>query len=260
MKCFFVYGKDERQNQLRKIYNANLVNKVEEAKYVIFPTPFSSDGVNITGEDIKVEEIIPKLEHKSIFGGKIPRNVVRLCEINNIECYDIMNNEALAILNAIPTAEGTIQKIMEFTRTTIYNSNVLILGFGKCGKVLADRLYGLKANVFCEARNEKDIALIKALGYNGINIVDLDNEISKMDVVINTVPYMLLNRRRIDLLKPDALIIDIASAPGGTDFDYCKEKGIKAYLELGIPAKVAPVSSSLYIQETIDKIINGKSL
>lgn len=137
----------------------------------------------------------------------------------------------------------------------MYNSNILVLGFGRCGKILADRLYGLKANVFCEARRKKDLAQIESLGYNSVDITKLDETLPNMDVVINTVPYMLLNKRRLELLKENVLVIDIASAPGGTDFVFCKEKNIRAYLELGIPAREAPVSAARYIKDVIDGVL-----
>ncbi|MBR5228117.1 MAG: dipicolinate synthase subunit DpsA [Clostridia bacterium] len=259
MGKIFVIGKDKRQETIRTLYKkeGKLANNIEDAKYILLPTPLTIDLKNITGEDILLEEIVEFAKNKTVFAGKIPKNVRRNLEINNIEYYDLMEFDELAIKNAIPTAEGTIAKIMELTNTTIFNSNILILGFGKCGKILADRLAGLRANVFCEARKSKDLAQIKAMRYNCVDLVEMEEILPNMDIVINTVPFMLLNRRRLDLLKQDVLIIDIASAPGGTDFDYCKEKNINAILELGIPSKVAPVSASKYIKEIIDKLIGG---
>lgn len=254
MKKIYVIGEDERQINLRELYSKSIVNSIAEADVVIMPTPLTKDGVNITdGENI--DNIIPLIKGKKVFAGKITDGVAEKFDVNKISYYDLIEQEELAIKNAIPTAEGVILKILQEQKTTIYNSNVLVLGFGKCGKVLADRLYGMKANVFCEARRKKDLAQIDGLGYNSVDITELENTLPKMDVVINTVPYMLLNKRRLDLLKENTLVIDIASAPGGTDFVYCKEKNIRAYLELGIPARVAPVSAAKYIKDVIDSIL-----
>lgn len=254
MEKIYVMGEDERQLNLRELYSKSIAKSLTEASVVIMPTPLTKDGVNITGGD-RIEGIIPLIKGKKVFAGKIPNDVAEKFDANNISYYDLMEQEDLAIKNAIPTAEGVVLKILQEQKTTIYNSNVLVLGFGKCGKVLADRLYGLKANVFCEARRKKDLAQIESLGYNSVDITELENALPKMDIVINTVPYMLLNKRRLDLLKENVLVVDIASAPGGTDFVYCKEKNIRAYLELGIPARVAPVSAAKYIKDVIDSVL-----
>jgi len=251
MKKIYIIGEDKRQEYLRKMYDANIVEKLQDSEIVILPTPVSKDNKVITGTSINLDDIVNDLEGKTVFGGKIPKKLKE----QKGNYYDLMEFEELAIKNAIPTAEGAIAKAMELMDKTIFGSNVLILGFGKCGKILADRFLGLKANVFCEARSKKDIAQILALGYNDVDITNLDNVLPKMDLIINTVPCMMLDKKRIDCINSSTIIIDIASNPGGTDFEYCKSKNITAVLELGIPAKVAPKSSGLYIKEIIDKVI-----
>ncbi len=258
MGKIYIIGEDERQTNLKKMYSERLVSNLVEADCVIMPTPLTKDGINITGAG-KIDTVVPLIKHKVVIAGRIPEAVGKKFDANNITYYDLMEQEDLAVKNAVPTAEGVIFKILQEQKTTIFNSNVLVLGFGKCGKALADRLYGLKANLFCEARRKKDIAQIESLGYNSVDIAKLEQVLPNMDIVINTVPYMLLNKRRLELLKKDALVIDIASAPGGTDFEYCKEKGIRAYLELGIPARTSPVSAARFTKEVIDSILGDRT-
>lgn len=254
LKKIYVMGEDERQANLRQLYSGCTTEDIINADIVILPTPLTQDGNHITGGEA-IDDIIPLIRHKTVFAGVISNAIARKFEINDITYYDLMKQEELAIKNAIPTAEGVIFKILKEQKTTMYNSNILVLGFGRCGKILADRLYGLKANVFCEARRKKDLAQIESLGYNSVDITKLDETLPNMDVVINTVPYMLLNKRRLELLKENVLVIDIASAPGGTDFVFCKEKNIRAYLELGIPAREAPASAARYIKDVIDGVL-----
>lgn len=144
------------------------------------------------------------------------------------------------------------------TDITLHSANCLVLGYGKIGKVLAKMLSGFGANVFCEARKQKDIAMIKSMGYNSVELNKLDNYISNMDIIFNTVPVMLINEKRIDMLKKHVLIIDLASAPGGIDFSYAKEKGINVKWALAIPGKIAPLTAAKYYKDIIDKIEGGK--
>lgn len=53
----------------------------------------------------------------------------------------------MAVLNAIPTAEGAIQIAMEEMPVTIHGSKALVLGFGRVGKTLAKMLDGIGAKL-----------------------------------------------------------------------------------------------------------------
>ena len=181
-----------------------------------------------------------------------------MLEINNVTYVDLMELDEVAYLNAIPTAEGAIAKAMELTDVTLHGSNVLVLGFGRVAKVLADKLKGLNANVFCAARKKKDLAHIKALGYNVVDINHMVGSIENMDIIFSTVPTLILGEKKLNLLNKDTVIIDLASAPGSVDIDKAKEQGIKCVLELAIPTKVAPKSAAAYLKESIDNVIYNK--
>lgn len=256
VKLFFL-GKDKRSEYLKSLYEkeATIVKRIEEAEYVVLPIPFTKDKVHITGEDILIEDIIGKCVNKTVFSGGIPKDIKRQMEINNVCHYDLMELDEVAYLNAIPTAEGAIAKAMELTQETIHGANVLVLGFGRVGKILIDKLKGLNANVFCAARSKKDLAHIKALGYNVVDINQMGDALGKMNVIFNTVPSLILGEKKLKLLSQDSVIIDLASTPGGVDFEKAKELGITAVLELGIPSKVAPKSAAKYLKESIDNVI-----
>ena len=140
---------------------------------------------------------------------------------------------------------------MEETQKTVHGRNVLIMGFGRIGKVLSKMLSGIGAKVYCEARKNEDIAWIKAYGYEPIHLNDLDKHLGKFDIIINTIPFQILDDSRLDLLKKDILIIDLASNPGGVDRKAAKEKNIKLVWALSLPGKVAPVTSAEFIKETL---------
>lgn len=259
VKLYFL-GKDKRSEYLKKLYEkeVSIVNSIEQAEYVILPIPFTKDKIHITGEDILIADLIEKCINKTIFSGAIPKEFKRQMEINNVTYVDLMELDEVALLNAIPTAEGAIVKAMEMTDITMHGANVLVLGYGRVAKILADKLKGLNANVFCAARNQKDLAHIKALGYNVVDINNMLYDIDKMDIIFNTVPTMILGEKKLELLNKDIVIIDLASAPGGVDFKVCEELGIKACLELALPTKVAPKSAASYLKKSIDSVIYNK--
>ena len=88
-----------------------------------------------------------------------------------------------------------------------------------------------------EARKEKDLAWIKALGYNDIPIELLNENLCQMRIIFNTIPYQILNKDRLIYLKNDSVIIDLASKPYGVDFEACKKLNINAILYSRNPRK-----------------------
>lgn len=96
---------------------------------------------------------------------------------------------------------------MNMTNFTIHKSNVLVMGYGNIGKILSKMLYGIGAKVYCEARNKKDIAFIEAMGYNSINLQEINNYLGKMDIIFNTIPSLILDKERLKLVKKNVQLL-----------------------------------------------------
>lgn len=144
---------------------------------------------------------------------------------------------------------------MEETPITLHGSKILVLGFGRVGKILAGRLSGLGAEVYVEARKYSDIAWIKCNGYKPVYISELASYVGEMDLIFNTIPHLILDAPLLEKVDNDTLIIDLASKPGGIDFEKAKILGRKVIWALSLPGKVAPVTAAKYIKETVYNII-----
>jgi dipicolinate synthase subunit A len=144
---------------------------------------------------------------------------------------------------------------MEELPVTLNGSRILILGYGRLGKVLARMLSGIGAEVWAEARKYSDLAWMKANGINSVYINDLNDYLCKMDVIYNTIPSRILDGERLEKLSRECLVIDLASKPGGVDFERAKALGIKVIWALSLPGKVAPVTAANYMKQTIYNII-----
>lgn len=72
---------------------------------------------------------------------------------------------------------------------------MLILGFGRVGKIVANKFSKMSAIVTCAARKVSDLAWIKAYGYNSLNINDMLYDLKEFDIIINTVPQTILRER-----------------------------------------------------------------
>lgn len=261
----YIYGQEKYEDFLIKEKNLNICNSLEEviknSKIVISSIPFSKDGIDIyapfSNNLIRINDLVNYLDDKIFFAGSIQEYFYQLViDKKNLQVVDLMQEEDLTVLNTIATAEGTISEIIENTDINIHGSKILVLGFGRVAKVLAKKLLALDAKVACAARKDKDFAWMEALGLEKTNINNLEGNLGQFNVIINTVPKLILDENRLKRVKKDTLLIDLASKPGGIDQNVCKSLGLKSIWALAIPGKVAPVTSAIYIKNKIYKILN----
>ena len=230
---------------------------------IISAIPFSKDEIYINSPlsncQIKVDDTLKLLKNKTLIAGAINKCIKEEARELNINLIDLMENEKFTILNVIPTVEGAIQIAMENVGFTIHNSNCLVLGYGRIGKLLSKTLKDLGANVSVMARKEKDLSWIKLSGYKDIHINNLSENLTKIDIIFNTIPSLILDMNKLKITKEkckDAVIIELASKPWGIDFKKAEEYNIKVIKAQGLPGKVAPYTAGKYIKEVIEEIIN----
>jgi len=258
----YTYGL-EKAEELKETQNIVLCDKltqsVKNSEVIIGPVPFSSNGKEIntpfSDEKISVRELMHIINAKILIAGSISPEVYDMANDEYIEIIDIMKREELAVLNTISTAEGTIEIAISNTNKILHGSKVLILGFGRIGKVLARKMSGLSAKVTCAARKDEDLAWIKAYGHLATNINSLGENLSEYDLIINTVPHLILNEERLQYVKKETLLIDLASNPGGIDKKVAKDNDLKLIWALALPGKVAPVTTAEFIKDTIYNIL-----
>ena len=258
----YTYGL-ERAEELKGKNNIIFCEKpseaVKSAEIVIGPIPFSSDGVNIntpfSDNKLSIRGLMHIINAKILIAGSISPEVYEMANDEYIEIIDIMKREELAVLNTIATAEGAIEIAIANTNKILHGSNVLILGFGRIGKVLARKLAGLAVKVTCAARKDEDLAWIKAYGHMATNINSIGSNLADFDIIMNTVPHMILTEERLKYVKKDALLIDLASNPGGIDKKVAKDRNLKLVWALALPGKVAPTTTAEFIKDTIYNIL-----
>lgn len=192
-----------------------------------------------------------------VFAGLGNAFLRQICEEASVKLVEYREADEFAIWNSIPSAEGAIQMAMEATPFTLFGSRSLVLGFGRTGKALALLLRGLYSDVSVVARRQLDFARIWAAGYRYIPWDRLTDAVAESDVIFNTVPALVLPREVLAMAPSHAAIIDVASAPGGTDFAAAQELGLTAKLAPGLPGIVAPVTAGKIIAELIVRHLEG---
>jgi dipicolinate synthase subunit A len=228
---------------------------------VIGPTPCCGNGLNLNApfnaERIPIEEVFDGMNKSQIFiAGRISPEALKSASARGIRTFDILSRDEMAVLNAIPTAEGAIQLAMENTTSTLHGNPVIVLGFGRIGKFLVKMLNGVGAKVTVAARKPSDISLARGYGYNATAYDGLSEYLGAATVIFNTVPSVVLDKSNIGLINRGCLIIDLASKPFGIDSEEARKEGLNVIWGPSLPGKVAPATSAEYVRETIERILN----
>jgi dipicolinate synthase subunit A len=188
-----------------------------------------------------------------IFTGTATEYLKSLCYKYHIELVELLSKDEIAIYNSISTAEGAIMLAIQNTEITIHNSVCMVLGFGRIGITLANKLKNLGAKVKIGVGESSLFARAWEMGLEPFYLSDIFTQVSNANVIFNTIEYKYLTEPIISNLKTDTLIIDLASKPGGTDFIFAEKLGIKALLASGLPGIIAPKTSGQIIARAILK-------
>ena len=247
----------------RTIHSDDLGQLCEPCDCVVLPLPVQGEpgmllsplsGICISLR--RVFELLP--EGQLAAAGKIGPAVYRMAEEHGIYLEDYLEREEFSVSNAVATAEGAIQIAMEELPITLHGSKCLVVGYGRIGKLLSSCLKAFGAHVTASARKHSDIAWIRAYGCEALHTNRLDGMLRDFDVVFNTVPHEVLGAPLLEELKEGCLCVDLASKPGGIDFENAKKLGIKTIWALSLPGKVAPVTAGNILKETIINIIENR--
>ncbi len=211
---------------------------------------FSSKELRLSHEHIAA---LPK--HAKVFTGMAKPYLRELCSTVGIGLVELFDRDDVAIYNSIPTAEGAIMMAIQNTDITIHGSESMVLGFGRTGITLARTLQGMGAKVRFGVNRPEYFARATEMGMNPFYSKELISHVSKVDFLYNTIPSLIVTAQVIANIPHRAIIIDLASKPGGTDFRFAEKRGVKAMLAPGLPGIVAPKTAGRIMADTIIRII-----
>ena len=126
-----------------------------------------------------------------------------------------------------------------------------MLGYGRCGKVLSEKLKGLSAHVTVCGNNAVELAVAEAFGMDVLPLKELEGKIDGFEYIYNTIPALVLEGEVLKKVKKDALIIDIASGRGGLDYSEAQERQLNVLHCLGLPGKYAGEISAKRLSEYV---------
>ena len=254
-----IYG-FEKSGKPWTMKNSPLDFVLEGARVVVGGIPLLGENNYLTmplsKEKLSFDELIGKIpEGAHLIAGKVSQQAKDQLEQKKVKCTDLLDREEMAVLNAVPSAEGAVHILLQELPTTLLGSRILIVGFGRIGKVLSRLLNGFGAEVWAAARKYSDIAWIEAQGYKPVPMHQLARYVSDMDAIVNTAPAPVITREILEKVRADCFLLDLASAPGGIDFKSAEAFGFKVMWALSLPGKIAPLTAGDIIRRTIYNIL-----
>ena len=256
----FAAGFDKDPSKAAGAVHTSALTAAAMADVVILPVMPTTDGstlnVEFSDEIIPLDEkLCQSLRHTQVYTGFAGRVKGISRKYAELDLRDYSQQEAFLIKNAQITAEAALMLAISHMPGAMYESRCLVTGYGRIGKALAPLLRATGAEVTVAARKQEDFARIESLGLRRACYSRLPSEAHRYDLVINTADALVLGEAFIKNMDPDAVIIDLASRPGGTDFNAAERSGIKAIHALGLPGRYAPRSAARIIMDTVTEMM-----
>ena len=231
----------------------SLCSVIENSDALVLPLPLTKDGKTVfspmSNQLIFIEDII-MCRPKIVLGGLIPKQISELFSKNGIMFYDYYTSEKLTIKNAMLTAEAAIALAISKTEISLFDSNALVIGYGRIGKLLSKYLKALGANVTATSRSEDKLALITTDGITALKTEEIEQSLDKYDYIFNTVPAPVMNDVFFSKVKKYVFIADLATN-AGTDFLSAEQLKINAESYPGLPGKYFPKTAGYFVGEEI---------
>lgn len=277
-KTFGVIGGDRRQAELARllaedghtVYGYGLsgkkrdggdtLDRASSADVVILPLPLcKGDGVlNCEETPLPTRDLFSRFHPRQLLlAGQVKPAQRREAAERGLTLEDYFLREELTVANAAATAEAAIQVAMDRLDRSLLGLNCLVLGFGRIGKLLCNRLHGLGAGVTATARKPGDLAWIRAYGWRALETGDLDGRLASFDAVFNTVPSPILGRRLLGQLPADCLCVDLASVQG-IDLAEAEALGLPNVWARSLPGRMVPHTAAAVIRDAVYYILEER--
>lgn len=205
------------------------------------------------GEALTFEELLEKLPRDARVFACGPRH-----PDFDPRVIDLWADEALLVENAGLTAEGAICAAMNASDAAIPETRCLVVGWGRIGRALTERLVALGARVTVASRSESGRNRAVERGAEAVETERLARALPGHGLVFNTAPGSVLDVRTLERADGDALLIDLASPPYGIDLAAAWSRGLRAWREPGLPGRYCPRSAARAILRAMDRLERGK--
>ncbi len=233
--------------------HASLHAALQDARAVVLGMPALQSPVLVAANagGLPLQSLLESLSSGTyVFGGRLAPARALLAQYP-IRTVDYAESEPLAIANALPSAEGALELALHHTDSTLAGSRVLVVGFGRIGKLLALKFKALDAHVTVSVRKTADQAMAAALGFQTDVTGRYARGLYQYACVCNTVPAPVFSTDQLRALQPGCVFIDLASGAGALEAGTPIADNVQYLHALALPGKCAPATAAAAIKDEI---------
>ena len=261
-KMHFIIDCSDKRNEF--LYEALCRDGYEVSRYSSQAAEYSESGERYIflfapGTELSFDAAAKIPIGSQVFCVRIDPKIAGEFAQKQIAVHLYFDDELLAMKNAYLTAEGALAVIIERTDRSIKDMRALVLGGGRVGKSVAKLLHDNRCFVCVATIDPTEYAFSSIFSDVVYHFPDFEKHLSEFDLIVNTVPKIILKGEKLERIKKDCFIIDLASKPGGVDFAYAEKLGLTVVHALGIPGKTAPRSAGLAIKDSVLSILLNKN-
>ncbi len=175
--------------------------------------------------------------------------------LERFQVYDVTQSEEFLRRNAELTAEGALFAAMRAQERALMDCACLVVGWGRIGRALTERLVALGARVTVASRSERGMRLAQSRGADAVETARLAEALPGKKLVFSTPPFPVLCGEALKSVDPDACLIDLASPPYGVDVEAAHRMGLRAWREPGLPGRYCPESAARALAKRSTKFV-----
>lgn len=221
----FVRGTDERLKYVEKKLKHTVLFAEGKIDAVYLYSPATKLSAADVG-DIPVRSVV-------FCGGAEAEAMRALCDKEGL-VVSYNENEQFLLANAALTAEAAFPIILEGAKKGFFRSRCLIIGYGRIGKLLAEKFLAVGADFAVASRTPDRLPpKITAIATDKI-------EPQQFDVIVNTASYLIFDDAALSRFNKDCTLFELASKPGCAERDRAAALGVNVVALPSLPARIFP--------------------
>lgn len=273
MKTFAVLGGDMRQTYLvRQLRGAGFAvhsfcvpqlepdaacasDCVRGSDALLLPMPAlcAPDTIRAAPDGIPLTPVLDAAAPGTVVCGGMLELLQTAAKRRGLRTVELAQDAALLLENAELTAEGALSELLARLHRPLAGSQILIIGYGRIGKLLARKLHALGAAVTVTARAPQDAALASIVGLHCERTGLYEGGLGQYDAICSTVPATVLHEAQLAAVQPACVLLELASPPGGFCAAAAEHPGY--CVARGLPGRCAPQAAAACIFRAVSRAL-----
>ena len=231
--------------------------KMQRADLCLLPYPYAVKDGKIPGWEhggVAAEELLSYANSKCIVmtGNGLKSECDGIAgDMNQLKIRKYSDDPLFVQRNAEISAEAAVYECMQRMPQMLDEVNVLVLGYGLFARAIVWRLKALGARVWVAARREKSRLQAMGDGAQAVDFGGIAQLAPRMQVVMNTVPAIVLGKKELSFFADNALLMELASPPYGIDLSAAVAMEKNVVVLPGLPSRYAPISAARALKEAV---------